>query len=81
MLIVWPFRLIIDHLVSGCPNLAKTEYINRQNKATEHLYWKRGKEFGIDMSTSPRLSLRTTAAPTCGTCPFTLKDLLEGLKD
>ena len=27
-----------DHLISGCPELAKTEYIQRHNKADAYLY-------------------------------------------
>ncbi len=29
----------IDHIVSGCPELAKTEYIQRHNKAAAYLHW------------------------------------------
>ena len=36
-----------DHLVSGCPELAKTEYIHRQHKTTAHMHCKICKEFGI----------------------------------
>ena len=39
----------IDHLVSGCPELAKTEYIHRHNKAAAHMHWKICKEFGIEV--------------------------------
>ena len=38
----------IDHLVSGFPELAKTEYIHRQHKTTAHIHWKICKEFGIE---------------------------------
>ena len=38
-----------DHLVSGCPELAKTEYIHRHNKAAAHMHWKICKEFGIEV--------------------------------
>ena len=43
------FDETIDHLVSGCPELAKTEYIHRQNKAASHMHWKMCKEFGIEV--------------------------------
>ena len=33
------FDKTIDHLVSGCPELAKTEYIHRHNKAAAHMHW------------------------------------------
>ena len=39
----------IDHLVSGCPELAKTEYIHRQHKTTAHMHWKICREFGIEV--------------------------------
>ena len=41
------FDETIDHLVSGCPELAKTDYIHRHNKAAAHMHWKVCKEFGI----------------------------------
>ena len=34
------FGEAIDHLVSGFPELAKTEYIHRQHKTTAHIHWK-----------------------------------------
>ena len=43
------FNEAIDHLVSGCPELAKTEYIHRHNKAAAHMHWKICKEFGIEV--------------------------------
>ena len=43
------FDETIDHLVSGCPELAKTEYIHRQNKAASRMHWKMCKEFGIEV--------------------------------
>ena len=36
-------------LVSGCPELAKTEYINPHNKAAAHMHWMICKEFGIEV--------------------------------
>ena len=36
-------------LVSGFPELAKTKYIHRYNKATAHMHWKICKEFGIEV--------------------------------
>ena len=29
----------VDHIVSGCEVLAKTEYISRLDKAAPHLHW------------------------------------------
>ena len=43
------FDEINDHLVSGCPELAKTEYIHRHNKAAAHMQWKICNEFGIEV--------------------------------
>jgi len=43
------FDETIDHLVSGCPDLAKTDYTHRHNKAAAHMHWKVCKEFGIEM--------------------------------
>ena len=43
------FDETIDHLVSGCPELAKTKYIHRHNKAAAHMHWKIFKEFGIEV--------------------------------
>ena len=39
----------IDHLVSGCPELAKNEYIHRHNKAAARMHWKICKEFVIEV--------------------------------
>ena len=30
----------INHIVSGCPELAKTEYIHRHDKAASYIHWK-----------------------------------------
>ena len=43
------FNEVIDHLVSGCPELAKTEYIHRHNKAAAHMHWTICKEFSIEV--------------------------------
>ena len=29
-----------DHVISGCPALAKTEYIQRQDNAASYIHWK-----------------------------------------
>ena len=39
----------IDHLVSGCPELTKTEYIHRHQKAAAHTHWTICREFGIEV--------------------------------
>ena len=43
------FDETIDHLASGCPELAKAEYIHRHNKAAVHMHWKICKEFCIEL--------------------------------
>ena len=43
------FDETIDHLVSGFPELAKTENIHRHNKAAGYKHWKICKEFGIEV--------------------------------
>ena len=43
------FHETIDHLVSGCPELAKTEYTRRHNKAAAPMHWKVCKEFCIEL--------------------------------
>ena len=34
------FEESIDHIVSGCPELAKTEYLSRHNKTAAYIHWK-----------------------------------------
>ena len=43
------FDETIDHLVSGCPELAKTEYTYRCMCAAAHIHRKICKEFGIEV--------------------------------
>ena len=43
------FDETIDYLVSGCPELAKTEYIHCHYKAAPHVHWKICKEYGIEV--------------------------------
>ena len=45
-------------LVSGCFELAKTEYIHHHNNAAAHMHWKICKEFGVEVSMNPKLSPR-----------------------
>ena len=40
----------IDHIVSGCPELAKTEYIHRHNKAAAYMHWKVCHNYNIQTS-------------------------------
>ena len=41
------FQETVDHLVSGCPELAKTEYTQRHNKAAAYLHWTICKHYDI----------------------------------
>ena len=43
------FQETVDHLVSGCPELAKTEYMQRHNKAAAlaYLHWTICKHYNI----------------------------------
>ena len=70
------FDETIDHPVSGCPELAKTENIHQQQGSCTHalddlqssaLRWRND-----GMSMNPRLSPRMTVSLFCGTCPSTL---------
>ncbi|EEB19129.1 reverse transcriptase, putative [Pediculus humanus corporis] len=38
----------IDHLISGCPILAKHEYLERHNKICQYLHWSICREYGMD---------------------------------
>ena len=38
----------VEHLVSGCPEFAKTEYIQRHNKVAAYLNWKICREHEMD---------------------------------
>ena len=39
----------IDHIVAGCPELAKTEYLHRHDKAASYLHWNICKELNINV--------------------------------
>ena len=41
------YEKTIDHIIAGCPELAKTEYIHRHNKAAAYLHWKICREYKI----------------------------------
>lgn len=38
----------IQHIISSCPVLAKTDYIKRHNKVAGHIHWKLCKKFEIE---------------------------------
>lgn len=33
------FQETVDHIISGCPELAKTEYLQRHNKVAAYIHW------------------------------------------
>ncbi|XP_068720702.1 uncharacterized protein [Montipora capricornis] len=43
------FQETIDHIVAGCPELAKTESLHRHDKATSYLHWKICKDLNINV--------------------------------
>ena len=40
----------VDHIVSGCEVLAKTEYISRHNNAAAYLHWSICKDHDIEVA-------------------------------
>ncbi|PFX28567.1 hypothetical protein AWC38_SpisGene6722 [Stylophora pistillata] len=52
------FQETIDRLVSGCPELAETEYIRRRNKAAAYLHWTICKHYNIKANGRIRWSVR-----------------------
>ena len=42
------FDETVDHIVSGCPNLARNEYIQRHNKIAAALHWTICRHFNIE---------------------------------
>ena len=40
----------IDHLISGCPTLAKAEYIQRHNKVGQYIHWKICQHYKMNVS-------------------------------
>ena len=40
----------VDHIVSGCEVLAKTEYISRHNKAAAYLHWNICQDHDIEVT-------------------------------
>ena len=43
------YQETIDHIVAGCPELAKTEYLHRHDKAASYLHWNICKELNINV--------------------------------
>ena len=42
------FEETIGHIISGCPELAKTEYIHRHDRAASYLHWKICRHYHIN---------------------------------
>ena len=85
MQILWPFDKTFDHLVSGCPELGKTENFHRHNKAAAYIHRNICKGFGIElkdgMSMNPKLSPRRIASPFCGTPMYTDRAIVANRPD
>ena len=43
------YQETIDHLTSGCPVLAKTEYLHRHNKVATYIHWLLCKHYDIEV--------------------------------
>ena len=43
------YQETIDHIVAGCSELAKTEYLHRHDKAASYLHWNICKEQNINV--------------------------------
>ena len=41
------FQETVDHITSGCPELAKTEYVHRHNKVAAYVHWNICRNFDI----------------------------------
>ena len=39
----------MDHITSGCPVLARNEYIERHNKVASYIHWNLSKHYNIDV--------------------------------
>ena len=39
----------IDHIISGCPELAKTDYPERHNKAAAYIHWKACQHYNVEV--------------------------------
>ena len=50
------FQETVDHIVSGCPELAKTEYIQRHNKAGAYLHWTVSKHYNIKVQDTTNMN-------------------------
>lgn len=44
------FQETVDHITSGCPELAKTEYLHRHNKVASYIHWNICNNYKIQVS-------------------------------
>jgi hypothetical protein len=67
----------IDHLISGCPILAKNEYLMRHDKVCTHLHYSICKALGIETAdkwythTCPNQCMKRKMAQCCGIKRYT----------
>ena len=40
----------VDHIISGCAELAKTDYLKRHSKAAAYIHWKACQHYGVEVS-------------------------------
>ncbi|CAH3168323.1 unnamed protein product [Porites lobata] len=69
----------VDHMLSGCPELAKTEYIQKHDNATLHIHWKVCQIYKITTADKlcedkPETVVKTKRQRFCGICQFTLSE-------
>ena len=39
----------VDHIISGCPELAKADYLERHNEAAAYIHWKACQHYGVEV--------------------------------
>ena len=66
----------VDHIISGCPELAKTDYLERHNKAATYIHWKACASITVlksqrgGMNTSPRRLPKIKKSQFSGICRY-----------
>ena len=51
---------IVDHILSGCEVLARTEYITRHNKGAAYLHWRICQDYDIEHKPETVMTIQTT---------------------
>jgi len=73
----------IDHLTSGCPILAKNEYLMRRDKVCTHLHYSIFKALGIEITdkwythTCPSQCVKREMSQCCGIKQYTQTEKLQ----